>query len=70
MKKFLAMLLALVMTLSLTMAFAEEEATTEVAEMEKLSEVGTIVYGSTTEISGDFAPLACWIQQRHRPADP
>lgn len=60
MKKFLAMLLALVMTLSLTMAFAEEEATTEVAEMEKLSEVGTIVYGSTTEISGDFAPLAWW----------
>ena len=56
MKKILAMLLALAMMLSVAMA--ETEAAP--AEMEVLAEVGTLVYGSTTEISGDFAPSAWW----------
>ena len=48
MKKFLAVLLAAMMVLSMTASFAEEAA----APAEK----GTIVYGATTEIGGDFAP--------------
>ncbi len=51
MKKLLSMLLAVVMLLSMSaMAFAESTA----------AEKGTIIYGSTTEIGGDFAPGAWW----------
>ena len=51
MKKFLAILLAACMVLGMSAALAEETATTE---------KGVIIYGSTTEISGDFAPGAWW----------
>ncbi|MBR2942454.1 MAG: hypothetical protein IKB82_03555, partial [Clostridia bacterium] len=50
MKKLLSLLLAIAMVLSMTAAFAENAAT----------EKGTIVYGSSTEIGGDFAPGAWW----------
>lgn len=50
MKKLLSMLLAVAMLLSMSaMAFAEGTA-----------EKGTIIYGSSTEIGGDFAPDAWW----------
>ena len=48
MKKLLSLLLAVAMLLSVSCAFAES------------AEKGTIVYGSTTEIGGDFAPGAWW----------
>ena len=44
MKKMLAMLLALCMVLSMAPAMAETAA----------AEKGTVIYGSTTEIGGDF----------------
>ena len=50
MKKFLAILLAAMMALTMTAAVAEDAAPAE--------EKGTIVYGATTEIGGDFAPGA------------
>ena len=50
MKKLLSLLLAIAMVLSMTTAFAESTAV----------EKGTIIYGSTTEISGDFAPSSWW----------
>ena len=50
MKKLLSMLLAAAMLVSASaMAFAEGT-----------SEKGTIVYGSSTEIGGDFAPSSWW----------
>lgn len=50
MKKLLSLLLAVAMLLSMSaMAFAESTA-----------EKGTIIYGSSTEIGGDFAPGAWW----------
>ena len=50
MKKLLSMLLAAAMLVSASaMAFAEGT-----------SEKGTIVYGSSTEIGGDFAPDSWW----------
>lgn len=50
MKKLLSLLLAVAMLLSMSaMAFAESTA-----------EKGTIIYGSSTEIGGDFAPDAWW----------
>ena len=51
MKKFLAILLAACMVLGMTAALAEETAATE---------KGVVIYGTTTEISGDFAPGAWW----------
>lgn len=48
MKKFLAVLLAAMMVLTMTAAVAEDTA----------QEKGTIVYGASTEIGGDFAPGA------------
>ena len=48
MKKLLSLLLAVAMLLSVSAAFAESV------------EKGTIVYGSTTEIGGDFAPSSWW----------
>lgn len=51
MKKLLSMLLAVAMLLSMSaMAFAESTAI----------EKGTIVYGSSTDIGGDFAPSSWW----------
>ena len=50
MKKFLALLLAACMVLGMSAALAEETAT----------EKGVVIYGATTEISGDFAPGAWW----------
>ena len=51
MKKLLSMLLVAVMLVSMSaMAFAESTA----------AEKGTIIYGSSTEIGGDFAPGAWW----------
>ena len=47
MKKILAILLAMVMVLSMTTAMAE-------------GEKHELIYGSTTEISGDFAPSSWW----------
>ena len=49
MKKLLSLVLAIAMVLSMTTAFAENTA-----------EKGTIIYGSSTEIGGDFAPGAWW----------
>ena len=50
MKKLLSMLLAAAMLVSASaMAFAEGT-----------SEKGTIVYGSSTEIGGDWAPSSWW----------
>ena len=46
MKKFLALLLAACLVLGMSAALAEETAT----------EKGVVIYGATTEISGDFAP--------------
>ena len=52
MKKLLSMLLAGAMLVSSTaMAFAESAGA---------AEKGTIVYGSSTEIGGDFAPDSWW----------
>ena len=48
MKKILAVLLAVMMVFSMTAAVAEDAA----------AEKGTVIYGSTTEIGGDFAPGA------------
>nr|MBR4281838.1 hypothetical protein [Clostridia bacterium] len=48
MKKFLSMLLALSMVLSMTVAFADE------------TKEYTVVYGSTTEIGGDFWFTSHW----------
>ena len=48
MKKILAILLAAMMALSMTAAFAEG------------SSEHVLIYGTTTEISGDFAPGAWW----------
>ena len=60
MKKLLSMLLAAAMLVSASaMAFAEGT-----------SEKGTIVYGSSTEIGGDFAAGFLVDQQRHRQDDP
>ena len=50
MKKMLAMLLALCMVLSMAPAMAETVA----------AEKGTIIYGSTTEIGGDFWYTSLW----------
>ena len=50
MKKFLALLLAACMVLGMSAALAEGTATDK----------GVIIYGATTEISGDFAPGAWW----------
>ena len=50
MKKFLALLLAACLVLGMSAALAEETAT----------EKGVVIYGATTEISGDFAPGAWW----------
>ena len=50
MKKFLALLLAACMVLGMSAALAEGTAT----------EKGVVIYGATTEISGDFAPGAWW----------
>ena len=52
MKKLLALLLAAMMVLTMTAAVAEGTGAA--------SEKGTIVYGSVTEIGGDFAPDAWW----------
>ncbi|MDO5377685.1 MAG: ABC transporter substrate-binding protein [Clostridia bacterium] len=53
MKKLLSMLLAIAMLASMSaMAFAEEATSA--------AEKGTIIYGSTTEVSGDFAPTSWW----------
>ena len=49
MKKLISLLLAIAMVLSMTAAFAENTA-----------EKGTVIYGSSTEIGGDFAPGAWW----------
>ena len=49
MKKFLAVLLAAMMVFSVAAAVAESAAT---------ADKGTVIYGSTTEIGGDFAPGA------------
>ena len=49
MKKLLSLVLAIAMVLSMTTAFAENA-----------TEKGTIIYGSSTEIGGDFAPGAWW----------
>ena len=51
MKKFLAVLLAACMLLSMTAALAEETGA---------ADKGVVIYGATTEISGDFAPGAWW----------
>lgn len=51
MKKFLAILLAVTMVFSMTTVFAEEAAT---------AKKGEIIYGSVTEIGGDFAPAEWW----------
>ena len=51
MKKLLSMLLALAMMLSMTSAMAESA---------PAGDVRTVIYGSTTEITGDFAPGAWW----------
>ena len=60
MKKLLSMLLAAAMLVSASaMAFAEGT-----------SEKGTIVYGSSTEIGGDFAPRLLVDEQRDRQDDP
>lgn len=54
MKKLLSVLLVLAMLVSMSaLAFAEEAAA-------PAAEKGTIIYGSTTEIGGDFAPGAWW----------
>ena len=50
MKKFLAILLAACLVLGMSAAMAEGAA----------SEKGVVIYGATTEISGDFAPGAWW----------
>ena len=50
MKKFLALLLAACMVLGMSAALAEGTATDK----------GVVIYGATTEISGDFAPGAWW----------
>ena len=50
MKKFLALLLAACLVLGMSAALAEGTAT----------EKGVVIYGATTEISGDFAPGAWW----------
>ena len=50
MKKMLAMLLALCMVLSMAPAMAETAA----------AEKGTVIYGSTTEIGGDFWFTSLW----------
>ena len=50
MKKMLAMLLALCMVLSMAPAMAETAA----------AEKGTVIYGSTTEIGGDFWYTSLW----------
>ena len=56
MKKLLSMLLAGAMLVSSTaMAFAESAGA---------AEKGTIVYGSSTEIGGDFAPQLLVDEQR------
>lgn len=53
MKKLLSMLLALAMLVSMSaLAFAEETA--------PAAQKGTIIYGSSTEIGGDFAPSSWW----------
>lgn len=50
MKKILSLVLAVAMLLSVgVVAFAEDTA-----------EKGTIVYGASTEIGGDFAPSSWW----------
>ena len=51
MKKLLSVLLAIALLASMSVvAFAENTA----------SEKGTIIYGTSTEIGGDFAPGAWW----------
>lgn len=53
MKKLLSMLLAVAMLVSMSaLAFAEEATST--------AEKGTIIYGSSTELGGDFAPGSWW----------
>ena len=50
MKKLLSVLLAIALLVSMSAALAENTA----------SEKGTIIYGTSTEIGGDFAPGAWW----------
>ena len=50
MKKFLAVLLAAMMVLSMTASFAESAPASD----------KTLIYGASTEINGDFAPGAWW----------
>ena len=51
MKKLLSVLLAIALLVTMSVvAFAENTA----------SEKGTIIYGTSTEIGGDFAPGAWW----------
>lgn len=51
MKKLLSLLLAVALVLTMSTAAFAENAT---------SEKGTIIYGSSTEIGGDFAPSSWW----------
>ena len=50
MKKLLSVLLAIALLVTMSAALAENTA----------SEKGTIIYGTSTEIGGDFAPGAWW----------
>ncbi|MBQ7866694.1 MAG: hypothetical protein IJ354_00905 [Clostridia bacterium] len=55
MKKMLAIVLAMMMVLSMVpMAVAET------AEPALVAEKGLVIYGSSTDIGGDFAPTAWW----------
>ena len=49
MKKFLALIMAMIMVFSMTAAIADETA-----------EKGVVIYGSTTEIGGDFWFTSHW----------
>ncbi|MBE6882503.1 MAG: hypothetical protein E7489_05825, partial [Ruminococcaceae bacterium] len=66
MKKFLALLLALAMMLSLAACGNEpvdepsDEPSSEVEEPVVESRPNRLIYGSTTEISGDIGPGAWW----------
>ncbi|MBR6752845.1 MAG: hypothetical protein IKM05_02290, partial [Clostridia bacterium] len=50
MKKFLALIMAMIMVFSMTAAIADETA----------AEKGVVIYGSTTEIGGDFWFTSHW----------
>lgn len=64
MKKFLAMLLAVMMVMSMATVFAEDAPAaaedTAVVEEAPKAQKGEIIYGTTTEIGGDFAPSSWW----------